>query len=413
MSTLIILFAQTKSAAIIEILLLLLVAVIIGYLTSWLYYKSVYQKRIEVLESERHEFNNHIINLNADKSNLKKSIDDKNREIEYLKMDVNALKALNREALHETENMNIKKKRAEQLLIQKDEALVQLLHGKQLLDYDSFGTATEAERDDLQMISGIGSLIEGRLNTLDIYTFRQISKFSPRDIDTINNAILYFQGRIENDEWVAQAKELLNSEEERMELLEKIRRRKELIEYNRIGVANKEEADNLTVISGIGGWIKEKLNALGIYTFKQISNFTNDDVKTVTEAIEFFPGRIERDEWMQQASELVLKAGEMSELLRTIEGKREMVNFDKIGVAYLHQANNLTLINGIGIWSEERLNMLGIYTFKQISSLTPSDIETIAGVLNISPDRIDKHKWIYQAGKLANSHTATAMFTVN
>ncbi len=413
MSTLIILFAQTKSAAIIEILLLLLVAVIIGYLTSWLYYRSVYQKRIEVLESERHEFNNHIINLNADKSNLKKSIDDKNREIEYLKMDVNALKALNREALHETENMNIKKKRAEQLLIQKDEALVQLLHGKQLLDYDSFGTATEAERDDLQMISGIGSLIEGRLNTLDIYTFRQISKFTPRDIDTINNAILYFQGRIENDEWVAQAKELLNSEEERMELLEKIRRRKELIEYNRIGVANMEEADDLTVISGIGGWIKEKLNALGIYTFKQISNFTNDDVKTVTEAIEFFPGRIERDEWMQQASELVLKAGEMSELLRTIEGKREMINFDKIGVAYLHQANNLTLINGIGIWSEERLNMLGIYTFEQISRLTPSDIETIAGVLNISPDRIDKHKWIYQAGKLANSHTATTMFTIN
>jgi predicted flap endonuclease-1-like 5' DNA nuclease len=57
--------------------------------------------------------------------------------------------------------------------------------------------------------------------------------------------------------------------------------------------------------------------------------------------------------------------------------------------------------------------MLGIYTFEQISRLTQPDVETIAEVLDISPDRIDRHKWIYQAGKLANSHTATAMFTVN
>ncbi len=292
MTTLIILFAQTKGVAIIEILLLLMVAVVIGYLTSWLYHNSIYQKRVLVLESERHEFNNHIINLNADKSNLKKSINDKNLEIEYLKMDINALKALHKEAVRETENMNIKKKRAEHLLFKKSETLTLLMNGKQLLDYESFGTATEAEKDDLKMISGIGPLIEGRLNTLDIYTYRQISKFTPRDIETINDAIIYFSGRIESDEWIAQARELLNSEETRMELLEKIRKRKALIEYNRIGIAKIEEADDLTVISGIGGWIKEKLNALDIFTFKQISNFTKDDVQIVTEAIEFFPGEL-------------------------------------------------------------------------------------------------------------------------
>ena len=49
---------------------------------------------------------------------------------------------------------------------------------------------------------------------------------------------------------------------------ERISERKTHIHYNRIGIAHKEEADDLTIISGIGGWIKEKLNALDIYTFQ-------------------------------------------------------------------------------------------------------------------------------------------------
>ena len=82
-----------------------------------------------------------------------------------------------------------------------------------MLDYKSFGTATEAEKDDLKMISGIGPFIEERLHALDIYTFRQISKFTAQDINTINDAIDYFSGRIERDEWVAQARELVHSED--------------------------------------------------------------------------------------------------------------------------------------------------------------------------------------------------------
>ncbi len=73
----------------------------------------------------------------------------------------------------------------------------------------------EAEKDDLKMISGIGPFIEERLHALDIFTFRQISKFTAQDIDTINDAIEYFSGRIERDEWVAQAKELVHSKDKR------------------------------------------------------------------------------------------------------------------------------------------------------------------------------------------------------
>ncbi len=65
-----------------------------------------------------------------------------------------------------------------------------------------------------------------------------------------------------------------------------------------------DKNDDLTKISGVGPFIEKKLNGLGICTFEQISEFTPDTIEKVTKAIEFFPGRIERDNWVKQASEL-------------------------------------------------------------------------------------------------------------
>ncbi len=65
-----------------------------------------------------------------------------------------------------------------------------------------------------------------------------------------------------------------------------------------------DRKDDLTKIKGVGPFIEKKLNGLGIYTFEQISEFTPDTVEKVTEAIEFFPGRIQRDNWVNQANDL-------------------------------------------------------------------------------------------------------------
>jgi predicted flap endonuclease-1-like 5' DNA nuclease len=407
MNNLLILLVQTKSEATIEILFFLLVAAIIGYVTAWLYYKSIYDRRIKVIQSERDELNKEIAKLYEDKSKLNIDLSEKDKKIKNLILEAKALKALHKEAVGETDEMALKNKRNEQLLYEKDEALVHIAQRKHLLDYKSFGTATEAEKDDLKMISGIGPFIEERLHALDIFTFRQISNFTVRDIETINNAIVYFSGRIERDEWVEQAREIVNSEDKREELFHRISERKSKIYFDRIGVAKKEEADDLTVISGIGGWIKEKLGMLDIYTFRQISNFNSEDVATVTEAIEYFPGRIERDEWILQAKELVRIAGDKSELLKRIRDRQGRIYFDRLGLAHKHEANNLTLIDGLGLWVEERLNLLGIYTFDQISKLTHKDIETITEVLEIIPGRIEQDNWVSQARELAKKYAET------
>ena len=97
MNTLMIFLAQTKTAAIIEILLLLLVAAIIGYVIAWLFYKSIYTKKIKILESEKEKLNGQIVKLNDDNSKLKKSLREKDDEIENLKMEMNNPKGHNKQ----------------------------------------------------------------------------------------------------------------------------------------------------------------------------------------------------------------------------------------------------------------------------------------------------------------------------
>src|ERR1035437_2094498 len=118
MNTLIMLLAVTKGEATFEIISMLFGAAIIGYLTAWIYSKSVFDKKIELIESDKHELNNRIVNLDGTIVDLHKTISEKDIEIEKL-------------------------------------ILAHISQHKHLLDYKSFGTATEAEKDDLKMISGI------------------------------------------------------------------------------------------------------------------------------------------------------------------------------------------------------------------------------------------------------------------
>ena len=86
--------------------------------------------------------------------------------------------------------------------------------------------------------------------------------------------------------------------------LARIAEKKDSIDFSTLGNAKEEDKDDLKSIKGIGPFLEEKLNALGIYTYEQISKMTPELEDQVNEAIEFFPGRIKRDEWVKQAKDL-------------------------------------------------------------------------------------------------------------
>lgn len=155
-----------------------------------------------------------------------------------------------------------------------------------------FLDAPNGEPDDLKRILGIGPVLEEKLNDMGIYHFSQVAEFTQADIENINTH-LNFPGRIERDEWIPQARDLMGGGEGRkLKYLD----------------GPDGEPDDLKLISGVGPVISDKLNELGIYHFRQIAKFEQRDIDLVNDAISF-AGRIERDEWIDQADNLA-KGGE-------------------------------------------------------------------------------------------------------
>ncbi|MEO0469022.1 MAG: hypothetical protein AAF206_05335 [Bacteroidota bacterium] len=87
--------------------------------------------------------------------------------------------------------------------------------------------------------------------------------------------------------------------------LERIKARAAELNLSRIGRSDPAHQDDLLQIRGIGPLTEKKLHAIGIYELAQIANFSPEDEAMVNEVIEFFPGRIRRDRWKEQARALL------------------------------------------------------------------------------------------------------------
>jgi len=69
------------------------------------------------------------------------------------------------------------------------------------------------------------------------------------------------------------------------------------------------EADDLERINGVGPMLSELLNDIGVYYFWQIAEWTPDEVDWVDDQLLHFKGRIERDNWVNQARTLASERG--------------------------------------------------------------------------------------------------------
>ena len=63
----------------------------------------------------------------------------------------------------------------------------------------------------------------------------------------------------------------------------------------------KAERDDLKKIFGIGPVLEKRLNALGVYFFRDIANWTKEDIIRYEEHLKEFRDRIERDKWVEGA----------------------------------------------------------------------------------------------------------------
>lgn len=69
-------------------------------------------------------------------------------------------------------------------------------------------SAGAEEKDDLKEITGLGPVLEGKLNAEGIHTYRQLVLLTPEEISRIEHEVLHSSGRMQRDNWIEQAKEL-------------------------------------------------------------------------------------------------------------------------------------------------------------------------------------------------------------
>lgn len=162
---------------------------------------------------------------------------------------------------------------------------------------------------------------------------------------------------------------------------------------SRITKADASEKDDLKLINGVGPFIEKKLNALGLYTYQQISQFDDELVDQVTDAIEFFPGRIARDNWVGQAA--ALYQTKLTNPAALKKAKSTPSN-----------PNDLKVIEGVGPKIEQLLKKGGINNWDELANATVSRLQEI---LDAAGDRYRIHDpgtWPKQAELLSKGDFA-------
>ncbi|MBD2754293.1 hypothetical protein [Spirosoma validum] len=88
-------------------------------------------------------------------------------------------------------------------------------------------------------------------------------------------------------------------------------------------------------------------------------------------------------------------------ILNRIRARAGEVNFTRIGLASVDEADDLKDIVGIGPFLERKLHAIDIYTFRQIANFNQDDIEKVNDIIEFFPGRIERDRWVSQAKELA------------
>ena len=212
-----------------------------------------------------------------------------------------------------------------------------------------------------------------------------------------------------------------------------------------LGMARNGKPDDLLRISGVGPKNEKILHSLGYFHFDQIAAWTPENVAWVDDHLKF-NGRIDREEWINQArllgegneaefTKLYGSGGEGKQEtgLRTVRGPREAAAEDASAMALMSaadvekdekeaaagkmnrpkgiakarggKADDLQRISGVGPKNEGILHKLGFFHFDQIAAWTATEVNWVDDHLRFG-GRIKREEWIRQARLLADGKEA-------
>ncbi|MEI6093537.1 MAG: hypothetical protein WCQ47_07650, partial [bacterium] len=305
---------------------------LIGFTTAWLYHKigkSLLKNKINKLNSDVILNQEEAKKLKSEKEKVsfsyKALVDDNNKlmvEYKLLKSENEKLKAqlsteiqkplaVSSNYKEEIKKLNIINEKLGDEVIELKKNVQRLKEDNEYMrDQDkrsknSFHVEKQKDSSDLKELK----------NTIDKLRIDNEKVAHDLDIAMLNNQIL----KEENETIKAEAYRVVKTEHKKLEIKEEEFERKKQLLLDSIGVVEESEKEDLKQLRGIGPFIEKKLHKIGVYTLRQIANFTNDDISRATELIKYFPGRIERDRWVFQAKEIMRVRDKNLELIKRFE----------------------------------------------------------------------------------------------
>lgn len=194
------------------IFLLMLSTFLIGYFAAWGMQKNKYQKLLRSLNRKggTQKEGSSTSDIDVIFTEIKPKIMEVVKEAQEELVHQQEEEELDEFEEEEAVGQSPKVKSAEEIASSARTSYITYTHNKPKLNFENFGYAEDNQRQDLTKINGIGPYIEQKLNEIGIYNYQQISKFKDEDIRVLTELIDFFPGRIERDDWVGQAEELIN-----------------------------------------------------------------------------------------------------------------------------------------------------------------------------------------------------------
>ena len=249
--------------------------------------------------------------------------------------------------------------------------------------------AAKADKaDDLKRIKGIGKVLEGKLNDLGVYHFDQIANWSRDQVNWVTT-FLSFKGRIEREEWIPQARGLIDADAAQLNI-------DDVVEKADSESQSKSEPKSKSDKSAEETPVKAAKDAAPAKAEKDASNLKDEASDAKADAQADPADAEEDDEASITAALAALPKGASNEEKANVAGARPA----KLDSPRGGKADDLKRIKGVGKVIEGKLNNLGIYHFDQIANWSRKEINWVTTFLSFK-GRIEREDWIAQAKLLA------------
>ena len=182
------------------------------------------------------------------------------------------------------------------------------------IDWEKIGEFGGSLSDDLTLINGIDEFTQRKLNSLGVFSYKQLSRMDSTNAGKVNDALEMLPGKIIEMDWTKQATTMLELkgvdnasssiiEDGSDEVFADLSAAQ--IKWAQIGKAGDRKSDDLTKIKGVDGETQKKLKVLGIRTYDQLSRMDAETAEAVNGALGMMPGRVSKMMWAQQAKALM------------------------------------------------------------------------------------------------------------